>query len=146
MLSLLGQHAPHAGVSWCLLATEITSGLQHKAAGQQRKACVFVEAKQSRPTTETGLDCPPTAPIRRVCCPVPCALFCRHVVNASGLSWNAGDMDFTGGQMVLTLKLIGMAVSFQDAHSKQKEVRGGPCCILSSAGGWVPLNQVQCCC
>ncbi len=47
---------------------------------------------------------------------------CRHVVNASGLSWNAGDLDFTGGQMVLTLKLISMAVSYQDAHSKQKEV------------------------
>jgi len=47
-----------------------------------------------------------------------------HVVNASGLSWNAGDMDFTGGQMVLTLKLISMAVCFQDAHSKDKEVGG----------------------
>lgn len=50
-----------------------------------------------------------------------CVLSCRHVVNASGLSWNAGDMDFTGGQMVLTLKLISMAVCFQDAHSKGKE-------------------------
>ena len=46
----------------------------------------------------------------------------RHVLNASGLSWNAGDMDFTGGQMVLTLKLISMAVCFQDAHSKEGEV------------------------
>lgn len=45
-----------------------------------------------------------------------------HVVNASGLSWNAGDMDFTGGQMVLTLKLISMAVCFQDTHSKSTEV------------------------
>jgi hypothetical protein len=60
------------------------------------------------------------------------ALSCRHVVNASGLSWNAGDMDFTGGQMVLTLKLISMAVSFQDAHSKQKEVRVQ--CSASNAG------------
>lgn len=46
------------------------------------------------------------------------------MVNASGLSWNAGDMDFTGGQMVLTLKLISMAVCFQDTHSKSTEVRG----------------------
>lgn len=51
-----------------------------------------------------------------------CRVICRHAANASGLSWNAGDMDFTGGQMVLTLKLISMAVCFQDAHSKANEV------------------------
>jgi hypothetical protein len=32
-------------------------------------------------------------------------------------------MDFTGGQMVLTLKLIAMAVSYQDTHEKKEEVR-----------------------
>jgi hypothetical protein len=35
----------------------------------------------------------------------------------------AGDLDFTGGQMVLTLKLISMAMCFQDANSKKPEVR-----------------------
>lgn len=55
-----------------------------------------------------------------LCCDM---LSCRHVANASGLFWEAGDMDFTGPQMVLTLKLVSMAVSYQDAHSKQKEVR-----------------------
>ncbi|KAF8073163.1 LPLAT1 [Scenedesmus sp. PABB004] len=44
-----------------------------------------------------------------------------HVVNASGVNWNAGNLDFTGGQMVLTLKLISMAVCFQDANSKKDE-------------------------
>lgn len=39
-------------------------------------------------------------------------------------------MDFTGGQMVLTLKLISMAVCFQDAHSKDpKEVCEGVVCV-----------------
>lgn len=46
----------------------------------------------------------------------------RHVANASGVSWNAGDLDFTGGQMVLTLKLISMAMCFQDANSRKDEV------------------------
>lgn len=44
-----------------------------------------------------------------------------HVANASGVNWNAGDLDFTGGQMVLTLKLISMAMCFQDANSKKPE-------------------------
>jgi hypothetical protein len=57
-----------------------------------------------------------------VCNPA-CTLTLRHAANASGLSWNAGDMDFTGGQMVLTLKLIAMAVSYQDTHEKKEEVR-----------------------
>eukprot|EP00879_Flechtneria_rotunda_P023128 GHRR01024452.1.p1 GENE.GHRR01024452.1~~GHRR01024452.1.p1 ORF type:complete len:123 (+),score=26.14 GHRR01024452.1:190-558(+) len=59
-----------------------------------------------------------------VCCACLCTLeICRHVANASGVSWNAGDLDFTGGQMVLTLKLISMAMCFQDANSRKEEVR-----------------------
>jgi hypothetical protein len=74
-----------------------------------------------------------------------CLRLLRHVVNASGLSWNAGDMDFTGGQMVLTLKLISMAVCFQDAHSKgkdedEKEVRKRGCMHVCTWG------QRQGCC
>eukprot|EP00879_Flechtneria_rotunda_P012872 GHRR01013442.1.p1 GENE.GHRR01013442.1~~GHRR01013442.1.p1 ORF type:complete len:475 (+),score=119.27 GHRR01013442.1:190-1614(+) len=57
-----------------------------------------------------------------VCCACLCTLeICRHVANASGVSWNAGDLDFTGGQMVLTLKLISMAMCFQDANSRKEE-------------------------
>eukprot|EP00775_Hariotina_reticulata_P003753 gene3753-4011_t len=44
-----------------------------------------------------------------------------HVANASGISWNEGVLDFTGGQMVLTLKLISMAMCFQDANSKEPD-------------------------
>lgn len=54
-----------------------------------------------------------------------CFLSCSHVANASGISWNAGNLDFTGGQMVLTLKLISMAMCFQDANSRNEEVRLG---------------------
>jgi len=44
-----------------------------------------------------------------------------HVVNASGMSWTLGQMDFTGCEMVLVLKLVSIAVSTQDYHSKKKE-------------------------
>lgn len=73
-------------------------------------------------------------------------VLCSHVVNASGLSWNAGDMDFTGGQMVLTLKLISMAVCFQDAHSKDKEVGGSCVQPLHLPWHYVGLNgcMLQC--
>lgn len=56
-----------------------------------------------------------------LCVSCLCALF-RHVANASGVNWNAGDLDFTGAQMVLTLKLISMAMCFQDANSKKEDV------------------------
>ncbi|KAL6754098.1 MBOAT, membrane-bound O-acyltransferase family-domain-containing protein [Haematococcus lacustris] len=44
-----------------------------------------------------------------------------HVINASGHSWAQGDMDFTGCLMVLVLKLISLAMSYQDHHTKKKE-------------------------
>lgn len=43
-------------------------------------------------------------------------LLCLHAANASGLSWASGELDFTGGQMVLTLKLIALAMCVQDAQ------------------------------
>ncbi|KAK3256811.1 hypothetical protein CYMTET_34077 [Cymbomonas tetramitiformis] len=37
-----------------------------------------------------------------------------HVLNASGASWNAGNIDFTGSQMVLVLKVSGVAFNYMD--------------------------------
>lgn len=48
-------------------------------------------------------------------------LIAMHVANASGLSWSEGNLDFTGGEMVLTLKLIAIAVSYQDSFSDTKQ-------------------------
>lgn len=42
-----------------------------------------------------------------------------HVLQASGLSWKEGQLDFTGAQMVLTLKLIAIGVCYQDGRSGQ---------------------------
>jgi hypothetical protein len=50
-------------------------------------------------------------------------VFACFVVCVALLRCPAGDLDFTGGQMVLTLKLISMAMCFQDANSKKPEVR-----------------------
>ena len=59
------------------------------------------------------------------------------MLHASGLQWKAGNVDFTGAQMVLTLKLIAAAVSFQDGL-KGQEASGSllpPPCLLSMAAG-----------
>jgi lysophospholipid acyltransferase len=44
------------------------------------------------------------------------------VANASGEAWYRGELDFTGGEMVLVLKLISVAVCLQDFHDKKPEV------------------------
>ena len=44
-----------------------------------------------------------------------------QLVTASGMACNTGDVDFVGGVMVLTLKLISMAASYQDGHSRKPE-------------------------
>ena len=36
------------------------------------------------------------------------------MLGSSGAAWKAGQLDFTGAQMVLTLKLIAAAMSLQD--------------------------------
>jgi hypothetical protein len=54
-----------------------------------------------------------------VCMP---AVVPSHIINASGLSGVSGPISFTGGQMLLTLKLISMAVCYQDAHTKPSNV------------------------
>jgi hypothetical protein len=56
----------------------------------------------------------------------------------------AGDLDFTGGQMVLTLKLISMAMCFQDANSKKPEVRHiGVSNMLVTCYGEARLNCLR---
>lgn len=41
-------------------------------------------------------------------------LIANHIGQASGLSWKEGNLDFTGAQMVLTLKLVAVAMCYQD--------------------------------
>ncbi|KAL6777134.1 LPT1 [Auxenochlorella protothecoides x Auxenochlorella symbiontica] len=44
-------------------------------------------------------------------------LIMNHVFQASGLSWKEGQLDFTGAQMVLTLKLVAIGVCYQDGRT-----------------------------
>lgn len=37
-----------------------------------------------------------------------------HVMQASGTSWKEGALDFTGAQMVITLRIIAVAVCYRD--------------------------------
>lgn len=48
-------------------------------------------------------------------------LLVLHTINASGVSWNKGVLDPTGAQMVLTLKLISVAMCLQDYYEKKAE-------------------------
>mmetsp|Transcript_19134 Transcript_19134/g.57764 ORF Transcript_19134/g.57764 Transcript_19134/m.57764 type:complete len:484 (-) Transcript_19134:1770-3221(-) len=48
-------------------------------------------------------------------------LWC-HIASASGQAWKEGKMDFTGAQMVLTLKLISLAVCYQDGLKPEQEL------------------------
>lgn len=52
---------------------------------------------------------------------------CSHVTQASGLAWKAGQLDFTGAQMVLTLKLIAIGMCVQDGakHDTKMVCVGG---------------------
>lgn len=47
-------------------------------------------------------------------------LIINHVNQASGLAWKDGNLDFTGAQMVLTLKLIAVAMCYQDGSRKHE--------------------------
>lgn len=44
-----------------------------------------------------------------------------HVCNASGEAWKAGQLDFTGGAMVVALKLLSLCQCRQDSFRKDKE-------------------------
>lgn len=48
--------------------------------------------------------------------------FDRHAASPQHYDARAGALDFTGCQMVLFLKLISMAVCYQDFRTKKKEV------------------------
>ncbi|KDD76279.1 membrane-bound O-acyltransferase [Helicosporidium sp. ATCC 50920] len=50
-------------------------------------------------------------------------LIANHVLQASGLSWEKGELDFTGAQMVLTLRLIAAAVCYQDGARSIEKLR-----------------------
>lgn len=43
-------------------------------------------------------------------------LIVNHVYQASGMAWKEGQLDFTGAQMMLTLKLISVAICYQDGR------------------------------
>ena len=45
-------------------------------------------------------------------------LIANHIHQASGMSWKEGNLDFTGAQMVLTLKLVAVAMCRQDGRRK----------------------------
>ena len=51
-------------------------------------------------------------------------LIMNHVRQTSGLSWKEGNLDFTGAQMVATLKLISVAVCYQDGYRMAKSKDG----------------------
>uniref|UniRef100_A0A7S0WFI8 Uncharacterized protein n=1 Tax=Pyramimonas obovata TaxID=1411642 RepID=A0A7S0WFI8_9CHLO len=41
-------------------------------------------------------------------------LIACHVANASGSAWSEGNIDFTGSQMVITLKVVAIAFNYKD--------------------------------
>ncbi|KAK9864166.1 hypothetical protein WJX84_000212 [Apatococcus fuscideae] len=45
-----------------------------------------------------------------------------HVASSSGTAWKEGHMDFTGAQMVLTLKVISAAVCYADGMRPEKDL------------------------
>lgn len=45
-----------------------------------------------------------------------------HIASASGQAWKEGKMDFTGAQMVLTLKIISLAVCYQDGLKRDEDL------------------------
>ncbi|CAE8648747.1 unnamed protein product [Polarella glacialis] len=42
-----------------------------------------------------------------------------HVSNASGLAWKEGNTDYTGAQMIVTLKLTSAALNYADGEDKE---------------------------
>lgn len=52
-------------------------------------------------------------------------LIACHVLSASGEAWKAGNIDFTGAQMVATLKLIAVAMCYQDGWRSAQSLKNG---------------------
>lgn len=44
----------------------------------------------------------------------------NHIHQASGMAWKDGQLDFTGAQMILTLKLVSVAMCYQDGACSDK--------------------------
>lgn len=49
-----------------------------------------------------------------------------HVAQASGIAWKSGVMDFTGCQMVVTLKIVAAAVCLQDGVVRKRALNEKP--------------------
>lgn len=49
----------------------------------------------------------------------------NHVANASGTAWSEGKIDFTGSQMIITLKCVAFAFNLQDGHKLPKHFDKG---------------------
>ena len=64
-----------------------------------------------------------------------------HVTAASGTAWKQGQLDFTGAQMVLTLKLISLASAYQDGL-RPDEVSSYAIAILQHIGSILLLQQL----
>ncbi|KAJ7010739.1 lysophospholipid acyltransferase 1-like [Populus alba x Populus x berolinensis] len=57
------------------------------------------------------------------CAPVCCVCGICHVYYMSGDAWKEGGIDATGALMVLTLKVISCAMSYNDGLLKEEELR-----------------------
>lgn len=49
-------------------------------------------------------------------------LWCSHVSNLSGDKWRGGGMDYTGTLMIITLKVISVAMDYQDGLLPPQQV------------------------
>ena len=49
-------------------------------------------------------------------------LIANHIAQASGMMWKEGQLDFTGAQMVLTLKLIAISMCYQDGVRRNDQL------------------------
>jgi len=49
-------------------------------------------------------------------------LIACHVVQSSGTAWKAGYIDFTGAQMVVTLKLVAAGMCVQDGYRRKQRI------------------------
>lgn len=65
-------------------------------------ACMGAQFARSPHYSNPFLFSRPAGPPRR-----------SHVLSASGMAWKEGRLDFTGAQMVATLKLIAAAMCYQ---------------------------------
>lgn len=68
-------------------------------------------------------------------------LIACHVVQSSGTAWKAGYIDFTGAQMVVTLKLVAAGMCVQDGYRRKQ--RSPPAPVASSPSSSSPPSPQQ---